>query len=65
MAEYCCVCGKALCRDDIGFYKKLVNRGATDGFKCVECLSAYFGMTVERSHEMIEEFRKSGCTLFG
>ncbi len=60
---YCTKCQKPLNNDDIGFHKKMVNRGATECM-CVECLSEYFGLEVEKSREMIERFRKSGCMLF-
>lgn len=59
----CITCGAELSADDIGFHKKMVNRGA-DEFMCISCLSDYFGITVEKAHEMIERFRESGCTLF-
>lgn len=63
MDEYCLTCGKELTNDDIGFHKKMINRGATE-FCCIECLSEYFGIPVEKSYDMIERFRSSGCTLF-
>ena len=51
---YCIKCSKLLTNDDIGFHRKMVNRGAKE----------YFGLSVEKAHEMIERFRQSGCTLF-
>ena len=64
MPRVCVKCGKALTGDDEGFYRKLVNRGATEGFMCIDCLAAYFGFTRERADEMIENYRRQGCTLF-
>ncbi len=61
--DYCIKCSKLLTNDDIGFHKKMVNRGAHE-YMCIECLSEYFGLSVEQSHEMVERFRRSGCTLF-
>ena len=61
--DYCLTCGKELTPDDIGFYKKMINRGASE-FCCVECLSEYYGITTEKAREMIERFREQGCTLF-
>lgn len=60
---YCISCEKELTRDDIGFHKKMVNRGAEE-FMCIECLCDYFGITVEKANEMIEHFKEMGCTLF-
>ena len=59
----CLNCGKELTTYDIGFYKKLVNRGA-ESYMCIACTSARFGFTEARAWEMIERFRQSGCTLF-
>ena len=61
--DYCLTCGKELRRDDVGFYKKMVNRGANE-FVCIECLSEYYGITPEKAREMIERFREQGCTSF-
>lgn len=61
--EYCISCEKELTNDDIGFHKKMVNRGAEE-FMCISCLCNYFGLTEEKAHEMIENFKKMGCTLF-
>ena len=59
----CKSCGKELTNDDIGFHKKMVNRGASE-FMCIDCLCEYFGMSRQKALEMIDRFRKSGCTLF-
>lgn len=31
---------------------------------CIDCLCDYFSLTRESAENMIERFRKSGCTLF-
>lgn len=59
----CTQCGKALSVYDIGFYKRIVNRGATS-FQCIDCTAAYYRMTPERAWEMIRRFQQTGCTLF-
>lgn len=61
--QYCISCGDELTRDDIGFHKKMVNRGA-DEFMCINCLCDYFGLTREKADEMIEKFKEMGCSLF-
>lgn len=61
--EACIVCKRKLKNDDIGFHKKVINRGATEHM-CIDCVCKHFGMTREKADEMIERFRKSGCTLF-
>ena len=60
----CRTCGAQLDAYDIGFYKKLVNRGAAEGFTCVPCTAAYFGIPEESARSMIRRFQKMGCTLF-
>ncbi len=59
----CLTCGKEIDPFDEGFFKKMVNRGATE-FTCIDCTADYFGITREKAEEMIEKFRRSGCTLF-
>lgn len=59
----CKTCGKELDAWDVGFYKKLVNRGATD-CSCIACTAAYFELSEERAWEMIRRFQAQGCTLF-
>ena len=59
----CITCGRELTVYDIGFYKKLVNRGA-ENYSCIPCTAAHFRLTEERAWEMIRRFQKTGCTLF-
>ena len=61
--QTCTRCGRVLDRNDIGFHKKMINRGA-QSFCCIDCLCAHFGLTRARAEEMIAQFRQSGCTLF-
>ena len=59
----CKLCESKLSCDEIGIYKKTVNRGATS-YLCIECLAKEFGCTTDVLRERIEFFRESGCTLF-
>ena len=59
----CEKCGRDLTVWDVGFYKKLVNRGAT-AFCCMDCTCAHFRIGKDRAWEMIRRFRQTGCTLF-
>ncbi len=61
--ERCACCGKELSRDEIGLYKKIVNRGAVS-FSCLPCLAARFEVPAELLEEKIRQFREEGCTLF-
>ncbi len=60
----CTVCSKELSSDDMGYHKKLVNRGETEKFRCIECNCEYYGLSVDYAYRMIEHFKKQGCTLF-
>ena len=59
----CGNCGKALTFNEIGAYKKFVNRGSRS-FLCKTCLAAKLGVTEELIDEKIEQFKAQGCTLF-
>ena len=64
MSELLCIsCEKPLSRDDIGFHKKMVNRGAEE-FMCIDCLCEYFGIPRSKADEMIEKFKSMGCSMF-
>lgn len=59
----CFKCGAGLSNDEIGLFKKLVNRGA-DKFMCIECMSEYFEVSESALCDKIEQYRNMGCTLF-
>jgi len=59
----CIRCGKALTFNEIGAFKKFVNRGSRT-FLCKECLAVKLAVTVEDIDRKIEEFKQQGCTLF-
>ena len=59
----CTKCGRELTVWDEGYFKKMVNRGATECC-CIPCTAAHFGLTEEKAWEMIRRFQKTGCTLF-
>lgn len=59
----CIRCKKTLTYNEIGAYKKFINRGSQE-FLCKQCLAEKLDLTVERINEKIEEFKLQGCTLF-
>lgn len=59
----CEKCGKRLSYDEVGLYKKTVNR-FPESYLCISCLAEKFKTTEEALAERIEFFKKNGCTLF-
>lgn len=59
----CFKCGKELTADEMGLFRKTVDRMA-DRFLCVDCLAERFETTRESLQNMIDRLRESGCTLF-
>ena len=49
----CVKCGKTLTYNEIGAYRKFVNRGGKD-FLCKECLAKRLGISPERIDQKIE-----------
>ena len=62
-ARQCFSCGAALTFNDIGAYKKFVNRGAST-FCCQLCLCQKLKISHSMMLEKIEYFKEQGCTLF-
>lgn len=63
MGAKCIKCSKLLEKDEIGIYKKLVNRGARE-FMCMACLSRHFKVDEKLIIEKAEFYKKQGCALF-
>ena len=59
----CIKCGRELTNDEIGLFKKLVNRGA-EKFMCISCMSEYFEVSEEALRKNIKQYKEMGCTLF-
>jgi len=59
----CLKCGRELTKDDIGIYRKMINRGATRYF-CITCLAKELNMTEEELKSKVDQFRDQGCVLF-
>lgn len=59
----CMQCGKTLTYNEVGAYKKFINRGSSQ-FLCKVCLAAKLDVTVEDIDRKIEQFKLQGCTLF-
>lgn len=61
---YCDDCGKKLLPDEIGLNKKLCGLD-TEEFLCLSCFAQCYQTTEEELLLKIEDFKESGCTLFG
>lgn len=59
----CIKCGKSLRSDDIGAYKKFINRGARE-FECIPCICARLKIDQAELEKKIDYLKKHGCTLF-
>ena len=59
----CEKCGKGLTHDEIGLYRKIVTRNAVS-FLCVSCLAEKLSLPPKDLLEMIDRFKRAGCTLF-
>ncbi len=59
----CCNCDKELTLNEIGLFKKTVDR-ISDQYLCIDCLALRFETTRDSLEKMIERLRAAGCTLF-
>jgi hypothetical protein len=61
----CSYCDREkLSKDEIGLNKKLI-RSQVKKMMCITCLAGYFEMAEEDLEELIDRFKRQGCTLFG
>ena len=62
-AALCFSCGKKLTGDDVGMYKRAVDRGAKE-FLCLDCLAKKYKTTREYFEEKIKFLKANNCALF-
>jgi len=61
----CAYCDKEkLSKDNIGLNRKLIH-SQIERMMCLTCLAVYCETTEEELKEMIEGFKRQGCSLFG
>jgi uncharacterized protein YlaI len=61
----CAYCDKMnLSKDEIGLNKKLIHP-QIERMMCMTCMAEYLEMTEEELKELIERFKRQGCSLFG
>ena len=53
-----------LSKNEIGLNRKLIHR-KVERMMCLTCMAEYFETTEEELKEMIELFKRQGCSLFG
>lgn len=60
----CCIeCGKNLTYNEVGIYKKLINRDSNE-FMCKKCLAEMLKVPETVINKKIDDFKRMGCTLF-
>ena len=59
----CFRCGRELSRDENGASRKILGK-YTRVFYCIDCLAEEEHVTRKDLEDMIERYRKAGCTLF-
>jgi len=61
----CTYCDKLiLSKDEIGLNKKLIHP-QIERMMCMTCMAEYFEMNEGELKELIERFKRQGCSLFG
>ncbi|MBQ8684092.1 MAG: hypothetical protein IJ518_06235 [Clostridia bacterium] len=63
-SSHCAACGQLLGRDDVGLYKKLMDRAAEKDFLCKACIARKLRCDTALLDEKIRQFREAGCLLF-
>lgn len=59
----CIKCGIELTFNEIGAYKKFINRGSRE-FMCKKCLADKLNISTDDIDKKIQQFKEQGCTLF-
>ncbi len=59
----CAGCGARLSGDDIGLYRKAIDRSGK-GCLCLTCLAARSGVPRETLEQKVAFLKEQGCTLF-
>lgn len=59
----CIQCGSELTYNDIGAYKKFINRGSKE-FMCKYCLAEKLNIDVVDIEQKILHYKEQGCMLF-
>jgi len=61
----CAFCDKVnLSKDEVGINKKIIHR-QVQRIMCLTCLANYSEMTEDELKEIIDRFKRQGCSLFG
>ena len=63
MGFLCRSCGKKLESDETAINRRLGRSNSAD-FLCVDCLALYFKCSRQVIEEMIEHFKRTGCSFF-
>ncbi len=63
MSGKCEKCGVTLTMNEVGLYKKMINRMAEE-FLCKECLAKKLKCSTMYLDKKIAQFKSQGCLLF-
>ncbi len=61
--DLCELCGRALSGNAAALYRKLICRSA-ERYLCLRCLAAKLSLSEKTLHDLIDRYRRMGCTLF-
>lgn len=63
MSDKCMECGAKLSGDEIGLYRRLINK-YSQSYKCISCMSKYFACSESLLKNKIKHFKNIGCLFF-
>lgn len=61
--NHCINCDVELTYEEIGIYKKLINRASKE-YMCKNCLAEELNVSTEMIDRKIKQFKEQGCILF-